>query len=92
MEQQDDEQRYQQNKSDAKRHTRRCGKRDRCEVIVAGLDPDQIREVRETWQSLRDRRPDSYSGLVALHLILGAGAGQPTLQTGKQEQRFTVPV
>ncbi|MCP4246007.1 MAG: acyltransferase [bacterium] len=34
-------------------------------IIVADLDLDQIREVRNTWQFFRDRRPDSYDALVA---------------------------
>jgi len=42
------------------------GSRDKDEVIVADLDLDEIREVRETWQFFRDRRPDTYGGLVAL--------------------------
>ena len=41
------------------------GSRDKDEVIVADLDLDEIREVRETWQFFRDRRPDTYGGLVA---------------------------
>ena len=41
------------------------GSRDRDEVIVADLDLDEIREVRGTWQFFRDRRPDTYGGLVA---------------------------
>ena len=42
------------------------GSQDKDEVIVADLDLDEIREVRETWQFFRDRRPDTYGGLVAL--------------------------
>jgi len=41
------------------------GCRDKDEVIVAGLDLDEIRETRETWQFFRDRRPETYGGLVA---------------------------
>lgn len=41
------------------------GSRDRDEVIVADLDLDEIRDVRTTWQFFRDRRPDTYQGLVA---------------------------
>ena len=41
------------------------GSRDKDEVIVADLDLDEIGEVRNTWQFFRDRRPDTYSGLVA---------------------------
>jgi len=41
------------------------GSRDQDELIVADLDLDQIREVRNIWQFYRDRRPDSYGDLVA---------------------------
>jgi len=41
------------------------GSRDRDELVVAELDLDQIREVRNVWQFYRDRRPDSYDELVA---------------------------
>ena len=34
-------------------------------IVTADLDLDQIREVRNTWQFFRDRRPDSYDALVA---------------------------
>jgi N-carbamoylputrescine amidase len=40
--------------------------RDKDELVVADLDFDQIREVRHTWQFFRDRRPETYSELVAL--------------------------
>jgi beta-ureidopropionase len=33
-------------------------------VLTADLDLDQIKEVRQTWQFFRDRRPDSYVDLV----------------------------
>ena len=39
--------------------------RDRDEVVVADLDLEMIREVRNEWQFFRDRRPDSYGPLVA---------------------------
>jgi N-carbamoylputrescine amidase len=39
--------------------------RDEDALVVADLDLDMIREVRNTWQFFRDRRPDSYSQLVA---------------------------
>ena len=42
------------------------GSRDKDEVIVADLDLDEIREVRETWQFFRDRRPETYGGLASL--------------------------
>jgi N-carbamoylputrescine amidase len=35
------------------------------EVLVADLDFDEIREVRNTWQFFRDRRPETYGELVA---------------------------
>jgi len=38
--------------------------RDQDEVLVADLDLDQIKEVRQTWQFFRDRRPDAYEDLV----------------------------
>jgi beta-ureidopropionase len=38
--------------------------RDKDEVLTADLDLDQIREVRQTWQFFRDRRPDMYEALV----------------------------
>jgi beta-ureidopropionase len=39
--------------------------RDKDELIVADLDMDKIREVRNTWQFFRDRRPDAYDQIVA---------------------------
>lgn len=33
-------------------------------VVVADLDLDMIREVRNTWQFFRDRRPDAYEAVV----------------------------
>ena len=41
------------------------GSRDRDELVVADLDLDMIREVRNVWAFYRDRRPDSYGPLVA---------------------------
>ena len=38
--------------------------RDRDELITAELDLDKIREVRNVWQFFRDRRPETYGGLV----------------------------
>ena len=37
------------------------GSRDQTEVIIADLDLDQIREVRDVWQFYRDRRPETYT-------------------------------
>jgi N-carbamoylputrescine amidase len=39
-------------------------KRDRDELVIADLDLDVIKEVRNIWQFYRDRRPDTYGGLV----------------------------
>jgi len=41
------------------------GSRDQDELVVAKLDMDKIREVRNTWQFFRDRRPDLYGPIVA---------------------------
>jgi beta-ureidopropionase len=41
------------------------GTRDHDELIVADLNMDTIREVRNTWQFYRDRRPDAYGAIVA---------------------------
>ena len=38
--------------------------RDRDELVIADLDLDVIKEVRNIWQFYRDRRPDTYGGLV----------------------------
>ena len=40
------------------------GSRDSDELIVADLNLDEIREVRNTWQFFRDRRPETYAALV----------------------------
>lgn len=42
------------------------GSRDKDELIVADLNMDMIREVRDLWQFYRDRRPDMYEELVDL--------------------------
>ncbi len=39
--------------------------RDQDALVVADLNLDMIREVRNTWQFFRDRRPESYEQLVA---------------------------
>lgn len=39
--------------------------RDQDELVVAELDMDKIKEVRNTWQFFRDRRPDAYGQIVA---------------------------
>jgi N-carbamoylputrescine amidase len=39
--------------------------RDKDEIVVADIDLDLIREVRNTWQFYRDRRPDTYGAITA---------------------------
>jgi beta-ureidopropionase len=41
------------------------GRRDQDDIVVADLDMDLIREVRNTWQFYRDRRPETYAALTA---------------------------
>lgn len=41
------------------------GSRDTDDVVVADLDFDLIREVRNTWQFYRDRRPETYGAITA---------------------------
>lgn len=38
--------------------------RDTDDIVIAELDLDLIREVRNTWQFFRDRRPESYDAIV----------------------------
>jgi len=40
--------------------------RDKDEVLVAEMDREVIREVRNTWQFYRDRRPEAYDEMVRL--------------------------
>ena len=40
--------------------------RDQDELVIADLDLDKIREVRNTWQFFRDRRPETYVGIARL--------------------------
>jgi N-carbamoylputrescine amidase len=42
------------------------GSRDKDDIVVADLDLDLIREVRNTWQFYRDRRPETYAAITAL--------------------------
>jgi beta-ureidopropionase len=42
------------------------GRRDGDDIVIADLDLDLIREVRNTWQFYRDRRPETYGPLVQL--------------------------
>ena len=43
------------------------GSRDKDELIVADLDLDMIKEVRDLWQFYRDRRPETYGQLTDLN-------------------------
>ena len=40
--------------------------RDQDELVIADLDLDVIRQVRNTWQFFRDRRPETYTEIVKL--------------------------
>jgi N-carbamoylputrescine amidase len=42
------------------------GKRVEDDIVLADLDLDLIREVRNTWQFFRDRRPETYDEVVML--------------------------
>ena len=42
------------------------GSRDKEDLVVGEIDLDMIREVRNTWQFFRDRRPDSYGSLTEM--------------------------
>jgi N-carbamoylputrescine amidase len=39
---------------------------DQDELLIADLDLDLVREVRNTWQFFRDRRPETYGQLTEL--------------------------
>ena len=41
------------------------GKRDGDDIVIADMDLDVIRDVRNVWQFYRDRRPDTYGSLTA---------------------------
>ena len=41
------------------------GSRNGDDIVIADMDLDIIREVRNVWQFFRDRRPDSYEPIVA---------------------------
>jgi N-carbamoylputrescine amidase len=40
--------------------------RDKDELLIADLDFDMIREVRNVWQFYRDRRPETYDDMIDL--------------------------
>ncbi len=42
------------------------GRDDADDIVLADLDLDMIREVRNVWQFFRDRRPETYDALVDL--------------------------
>src|SRR5213079_1654354 len=42
------------------------GKRSEDDIVIADLDLDLIREVRNVWQFFRDRRPESYGAITQL--------------------------
>lgn len=42
------------------------GRDDADDIVVAELDLDMIREVRNVWQFFRDRRPETYDALIDL--------------------------
>ena len=41
--------------------------RDQDELLVHEIDMDMVREVRNTWQFFRDRRPETYDCLTDLN-------------------------
>jgi len=41
------------------------GSRSTDDVVIADMDLGLIREVRNTWQFYRDRRPETYGPLTA---------------------------
>jgi len=42
------------------------GPRDKDAIVVADLNLDMIREVRNVWQFYRDRRPETYKAMAEL--------------------------
>ncbi|MFL5329508.1 MAG: nitrilase-related carbon-nitrogen hydrolase [Gemmataceae bacterium] len=42
------------------------GKRDADDIVIADMNLDMIRDVRNTWQFFRDRRPETYGALTQL--------------------------
>ena len=41
-------------------------KRTEDDIVISDMDFDLIREVRNTWQFFRDRRPETYGQIVQL--------------------------
>src|SRR5205807_2602573 len=58
------------------------GPRNKDAIVVADLDLDKIREVRNVWQFYRDRRPETYEALAVNRLC---GSGFQALVSGAQE-------
>lgn len=50
---------------DPRGHIVAIGSRDKDEVVIGVMDRDLIRQVRDTWQFYRDRRPEAYEEIVA---------------------------
>ncbi|MGM0653242.1 MAG: nitrilase-related carbon-nitrogen hydrolase, partial [Bacillota bacterium] len=44
------------------------GSREEDDIVIGDLDLDMIREVRNTWQFYRDRRPEFYSEISNISL------------------------
>lgn len=42
------------------------GSRDKNEIVLGEMDKKLIREVRDTWQFFRDRRPETYDDMTSL--------------------------
>jgi len=42
------------------------GSEDNDELVVADLNLDQIKDVRDKWQFFRDRRPETYEDMTKL--------------------------
>ncbi|PUB09931.1 nitrilase-related carbon-nitrogen hydrolase [Paenisporosarcina sp. OV554] len=43
------------------------GSRDQDEVVIGEMDKELIREVRNTWQFFRDRRPETYGAMSSIN-------------------------
>ena len=40
---------------------------DKDEMLIHEMDMDMVREIRDTWQFFRDRRPETYGSLLDLN-------------------------
>ncbi len=43
------------------------GSRDQDEIVIGEMDKELIREVRNTWQFFRDRRPETYGAMSSIN-------------------------